>query len=345
MFASKQRPFALTLLISVVVALALVSAANADSVQRRDHTGLNRILKKRSPQGPGGVLSGPLAAAGADDPAEGGTQESASAPAPPASASASSPAAPSSPSAPAQPSASAPPAASSVPPASESAASNPAQPSASDTPPASQSGGAASDTPPPPADPTPKPDPNPAPVDQPPTSVSKGNRGGTTILHYETAKPSPDADAEKSGASSSAGKTTAVVFAAIIGAVAGVTVIWTIFRRWKLSRSSKFDARMNPIDWEPSAAADDTRRHSNASSFHSSGHGHGYGSTSNHGHGVPDHDFTAGPTHLAPVGGYADLARGPSPSPSMHELHRGTNVAYPQPGYGAQDYYDTGRRY
>lgn len=126
---------------------------------------------------------------------------------------------------------------------------------------------------------------------------------------------------------------------------------------------------MRPIDWQPTTSDDDglpihRRAGSNASSFHS-GSGHeglsgGYGSTSDHGHGrsvsplppLPDHDFTAPVANLAPVGGYADLARGPSPQPQMQEaLARGPSMRRPQydqygvplhhqGGYGTQDAYD-----
>jgi len=57
---------------------------------------------------------------------------------------------------------------------------------------------------------------------------------------------------------------------------------------------------------------------------------------------LPEHDFTAAP-HLAPVGGYADLARGGTPQPQMHEAY-GHGMAYGghQDAYGghaAQDPY------
>lgn len=103
---------------------------------------------------------------------------------------------------------------------------------------------------------------------------------------------------------------------------------------------------MKPIDWQPTVEDDSglpahRRAPSNASSFHSgSGHdnlGGGYGSTIDHARSpsplppIPDHDFTAGPTHLAPVGGYADLARGSSPQPVMQEpLARGPSLSRPQ---------------
>ena len=111
---------------------------------------------------------------------------------------------------------------------------------------------------------------------------------------------------------------------------------------------------MNPIDWQPATADDGIpglqRNASTAShgSFHSSGHsdenfagrGMGYG-TSNL-QPIPDHDFTAGSTNLAPVGGYADLARGPSPGPQMTELSRGPSVGH---GYNGQNPYDYNGRY
>jgi len=112
------------------------------------------------------------------------------------------------------------------------------------------------------------------------------------------------------------------VIGAIAGSIGGVFLIWTIIRKWKFRPSAEFEDRMQQINWQPTDQNDDglpSHRRSVASSFHSSGHddnyaGHGYGATSNSGHGVQDHDFTAGAS-LAPVGGYADLARGPSPQP------------------------------
>jgi len=124
---------------------------------------------------------------------------------------------------------------------------------------------------------------------------------------------------------------------------------------------------MQPIDWQPTGAEEGGAAHrrasSNASSFLSgSGHEHfdnmagrgigggGYGATSDITPSVapiPDHDFTAGPANLAPVGGYADLARGTSPRPQMQEaLARGPSVnkqhydQYGAPPQYAQDSYD-----
>lgn len=93
---------------------------------------------------------------------------------------------------------------------------------------------------------------------------------------------------------------------------------------------------MQPINWQPGNDEDGgipglNRRNSNASSFHS-GHGQGHGGAGTAGLSpIPDHDFTAGPANLAAVGGYADLARGPSPQPMMQELARG-------PSFNARQY-------
>jgi hypothetical protein len=117
--------------------------------------------------------------------------------------------------------------------------------------------------------------------------------------------------------------TVIIVVAASIG---GVAILWTIFRKWKLRGSDKFDKRLQPADWQPSdrlsvdGSAPGLRRMNSGNG--SSVHGHGSAHGSNHGHGglgpLPDHDFTA-----APVGGYADLARG---NPQMQEsTHHGPN--------------------
>lgn len=158
-------------------------------------------------------------------------------------------------------------------------------------------------------------------------------------------------------------KTTLVVIVSIAGSIGFIFVAWTLFRKWKLRPSKNFDDRMAPIDWQPTNDNDDGlprhRRISVAShgSFQS-GNGHDvFAADSGHGHGntgasplnpIPDHDFTAGPSTLAPVGGYADLQRGPSPTPQMGELQRGPSMShqnldpYGVPAYqGGYDYNNT----
>jgi hypothetical protein len=123
-------------------------------------------------------------------------------------------------------------------------------------------------------------------------------------------------------------------------------VIWTIIRKWKFRPSAQFEDRLEPVDWQPAehdSGLPIRRAPSNASSFHSGGHDNVMGlSRSDSGAGpnaarnltpIPDHDFTAGPA--APVGGYADLARGPSPQPLMQEaLQRGPSI-----NHGYETYY------
>ncbi|KAF9479719.1 hypothetical protein BDN70DRAFT_671117 [Pholiota conissans] len=114
---------------------------------------------------------------------------------------------------------------------------------------------------------------------------------------------------------------TATILIAVAASVGGIAILWTVFRKWKLASSKKFDKRLQPIDWQQPTDDDSgipthRRANSRASSFRSG--------SSNSGHGSRDpldHDFTAGPST---VGGYADLARGPSPMPPMQEhLTRG----------------------
>lgn len=125
--------------------------------------------------------------------------------------------------------------------------------------------------------------------------------------------------------------TVLIVIAVSIGAS---IIVWTIIRKWKFKPSSNFEDRMQPIDWRPDCGEDSglpgTRRPlSNASSFHSGSHqsADDHSQTHSAGHSaaalssLPEHDFTPGPAHFAPVGGYADLARGPAPGsePVMQE--------------------------
>lgn len=177
---------------------------------------------------------------------------------------------------------------------------------------------------------------------------------GSTVVQasYVTATPTENADVNTSQQGlSSKGKTALITVLIVVAAsVGGVVIIWTIFRKWKLGASRKFDARLQPIDWQPTHDdGGDFRPHRHSGMSFQSGFGQsGYGATSNHGHGsegghgtlgpLPDHDFTAGPTaNLAPVGGYADLARGPSPQPYMQERGNYNNqVPLHHQGYTGQ---------
>ncbi|PBK77389.1 hypothetical protein ARMSODRAFT_279809 [Armillaria solidipes] len=194
----------------------------------------------------------------------------------------------------------------------------------------------------------------------------------TTSVDETASAASASSSAEASGSTSTSTKTAAITALIVVASsVGGIVILWTIFRKWKLGRSSHFDKRMQPIDWQPTTGDDGGvighhRATSDTSSFHSglnhsnslSGRSYNAASESGHGHGpagelgpLPEHDFTAPPSNLAPVGGYADLARGPSPQPEMQEtLARGPSMTRPvydvgvplhhQVGYGSQDAYD-----
>jgi hypothetical protein len=164
--------------------------------------------------------------------------------------------------------------------------------------------------------------------------------------------------------------TTLTIIIVLAASIGGCAIIWTIIRKWKFRPSAEFEDRLEPIDWQPTVHDSGLPTHrrvpSTSSSFHS-GNEHGglarSGSGSQNGAAaynnaarsltpLPEHDFTAG-TALAPVGGYADLARGPSPQPQMQEsnIQRGLSVSrsydpfspvplHHQGGYTAQDAYD-----
>jgi hypothetical protein len=156
-----------------------------------------------------------------------------------------------------------------------------------------------------------------------------------TVVIQESTRivPGPDNTSSPQATAAVAHRTTVslAVIGAIAGSIGGVALIWTIIRKWKFRPSAEFEDRMQPINWQPDdGAADDglpSHRRSVASSFHSSGHDSAYGTRGGYGataQGATAHDFTAGAgpaASLAPVGGYADLARGPSPAP--YDVSRG----------------------
>ncbi|KAH9486592.1 hypothetical protein JR316_0000657 [Psilocybe cubensis] len=141
--------------------------------------------------------------------------------------------------------------------------------------------------------------------------------------------------------------TTLTVLIAVAASVGGIAILWTIFRKWKLSSSKKFDQRLNPIDWQPTTGDDDIisrhRRSPSGASSLRSGSGHGHNNSAGRGAAgfAPlEHDFTAGPATTAPVGGYADLSRGGSPNMSEN-ISRGPsfNRGYNHAGYGTNETY------
>jgi len=183
------------------------------------------------------------------------------------------------------------------------------------------------------------------------TVIPTANIVASTITSTQSlsSTASSTATPQTQSASSKNKSTTVTVLIAVAASVGGIAILWTIFRKWKLSSSKEFDRRLNPItDWQPTNGEDDLvstlrRAPSSSSSFHSGG-----GSDDRH---IPsrsagltplDHDFTAG---TAPIGGYADLARASSTSPPMQQVvfNHGYDVGVPlhhQTVYGAHDAYD-----
>ncbi|KAJ7169724.1 hypothetical protein C8R46DRAFT_1217379 [Mycena filopes] len=310
MFINSQN-ISLTLFVSLLLSLAV--DANDFHPNRRAHDDLKRLVKKRSPfpatddSTDGGLLGlggGGIVNVVPDPNASASSPVSASA----ASASASGDAAGASISASA-PSASA----ASVSASDSASASQSASVSAS----ASATSTSASVT----AASAPPPAPTPAPVETPAAN--------------DDTVPKP-----KSTAASTKTKSTVTTILIVVAAsVGGLAILWTVFRKWKLGHSSKFDERMAPIDFQPTTHDGIIPTHRRASSRASS-----FNSSANHDNGVYrdqlNHDFTAAPANLAPVGGYADLARGPSPQPQMQEaLGRGPSMRSYNDGRPA---YDTG---
>ncbi|KIJ46452.1 hypothetical protein M422DRAFT_778461 [Sphaerobolus stellatus SS14] len=187
------------------------------------------------------------------------------------------------------------------------------------------------------------------------TSLFTNAAGGTvTSVVFASTTPSSTQESDnnkKTGGVTTVGKRTIIILAAIGGSIGAAAIIWTLIRKWKFGRSSSFDERLQPIDWQPTndniAPAGErgfdrdfsershlerngsTRSHG---SF-TSGNGHPAGSQDHLTADIPPHDFTAPApqSHLAPVGGYADLQRGPSPQPN--DYYRS---ASPYQGYEAQ---------
>jgi len=147
---------------------------------------------------------------------------------------------------------------------------------------------------------------------------------GVTHTSSVTASESVVPDQQSNTSTAQVKSTTLTVLVAIAASIGGIFIVWTIFRKWKLSSSKEFDRRLNPIDWQPTNGEDDQipghARRPSVGSLHSSSHGHGTTGLSrvpsNHSHSNPFDDFDSPAQRSSPVqvGGYADLARGSSPT-------------------------------
>ncbi|KAG5653352.1 hypothetical protein H0H81_000974 [Sphagnurus paluster] len=353
MLFSNTRKFTLTLFIYTAIVLTLAASSNAH-IQQRDHANIKRLIKKRSPF-PQDIVLPPVAGAGAAVPSFSSSSATDSAPtAAPSQSSTSQPSSSSSSSSSSE-SLTQSSLTSESSSASESSSSSVSESSKTSESSQSTSSTASSASP---AAPTSEPinvigAPDPTKAVAPPSTSTRTESVDAIETGTDTAPPQVGSNAAKSES------TTMTVIIIVASSVAGVAILWTVFRKWKLGRSSKFDERLQPIDWQPTNPDDGAlpgshRRLSGASSFRSgSGHHNAARGYSDHGHepyAIPDHDFTAGPsTTLAPVGGYADLARGPSPQPQMNQMSRGPSLTRPgydvgvplhhQAGYNTQEAY------
>jgi hypothetical protein len=199
-----------------------------------------------------------------------------------------------------------------------------------------------------------------APGDAPPSVES------VTLTSHVAASSATNSSNNSQIGGSSLSHTTITILIVLAASIGGCAIIWTIIRKWKFRPSAQFEDRLEPVNWQPtehdSGVPSHRRMASDASSFHSAGHDNMGLSRSNSGGAynagrsltpLPEHDFTAGPAALAPVGGYADLTRGPSPQPQMQEaLQRAPsfnqgyeNYTGPAPPQEAYDYNRAGAGY
>ncbi|KAJ6604491.1 hypothetical protein DFH09DRAFT_1300705 [Mycena vulgaris] len=310
----------LTLFVSVLLTLAVTSAEAHDFPQanRRDHDNLKRLVRKRSPFPQD--LVGDLGVVNVGGPAlPSGTSTSVSASATSASASDSAASASSaSVSVSASASASAVSTSASASSASVSASQSASVASVSST--SSTTSTTTSTTAAPATTPLAQ-TADAVPDAQPKSTVTKTS--SVVVGAAATSQPAPVV-----GATTKTKTTITYVLIVVAASVGGVFILWTIFRKWKLGHSSKFNERMAPIDWQPTndegIVPAHRRANSRASSFHSSTT---HDNAAGHGAGALEHDFSAPPANLAPGGGYADLARGSSPQPQMQEaLGRGPSM-------------------
>ncbi|KAH9082220.1 hypothetical protein EDB83DRAFT_2213943 [Lactarius deliciosus] len=376
MFTRKR---AITFILPIVVLLALAGPSSANgilpgSAHRRDHADLKRMIRMRAPA-PLDVRQAPKASGGlgaigaANDPPVGSTSSTPSpspspSPTPSPQVSSDSNSVTSSSSSSSSISSSS--TSSSSPTSSATSTSSTSSTSSSSTSTSSSTSSTPTSSSSTPNTPVSTADTKPSPATgNSPTSVD------SVIVTSHVAAPSSSSSSDNSQVGgSSLSHTTLTILIVLAASIGGCAIIWTIIRKWKFRPSAEFGDRLEPIDWQPtehdSGLPTHRRAPSNASSFHS-GNEHGGGlsrSDSQNGAApynaaarsltpLPEHDFTPGAATLAPVGGYADLARGPSPQPQMQEnlMQRGPSLnrgydpysgvpLHHQGGYTAQDAYD-----
>ncbi|KAG8862965.1 hypothetical protein FRB96_000385 [Tulasnella sp. 330] len=93
-----------------------------------------------------------------------------------------------------------------------------------------------------------------APVTTPtttPVAAKTAAKASTLSLTTTAALPTGTSSSSTAGSANSFGKNTIIAIAVIAGSIGGAAAIWTLIRKWKLGPSSRFEERMQPIEWSP----------------------------------------------------------------------------------------------
>jgi len=170
----------------------------------------------------------------------------------------------------------------------------------------------------PPSTPSPTQVITPTPDAQSPSSIGPLTITKSTMAAATTAAST----SSNSGSVTKLQRNTIIILIAIGASIGAAGIIWTVIRKWKFSPSRSSEDRLQPIDWQPTTGLHEDHDITEKLARNGSTRSHGSFTSGNNNHDnlapeLPAHDFTAGPAHLAPVGGYADLQRGPSPQPDL----------------------------
>ncbi|KAG9011603.1 hypothetical protein FRB94_000784 [Tulasnella sp. JGI-2019a] len=85
----------------------------------------------------------------------------------------------------------------------------------------------------------------------PTSALPASTARASTVSVAKTAASATATSENTTSSSSSIGKNTMIAIAVIAGSIGGAAAIWTLIRKWKLGPSSRFEERMQPIEWNP----------------------------------------------------------------------------------------------
>lgn len=173
------------------------------------------------------------------------------------------------------------------------------------------------------------------------TRLSSSSRSGSAV----PLTTSSDAAAESTGEKKTGGLSQSALIAIIVVAsvVGAVGIGWTLFRKWKLRPSGRFDEKMRPIDFSPHAGGmgDDFLEKTlqrSASNVSADRQRQALVAELDHNHvpGVPEHDFTAGTGYAgagvgAGVGAGAGYAYHSQAYDDYYQQQQGTHGYPPMP--------------